>query len=284
MCMLCVIPPNVIPSEEKLIASALNNPHGFGFAILVPSENRIIVEHTMNPDESIKRFLELRSYYMESFAMWHARFATLGDKNTSNCHPFKVGDDELTYLGHNGHLPIIEPHGDTRSDTRIFAEDLLPRIGGVEALDNEQVYNLIEDFTTGSKVCVLTLNPNAKQQCYLIHEGKGNIDEAGVWWSNDSCSLDYYKSYAYDYRTVGTLGRANDLVFDENEVLDPHTMWQCPSCHAMLDLYDDEDTCMYCRTCLWCSSDSELCLCMKKPEHEPAPKKIFQGGGWYESW
>jgi glutamine amidotransferase len=150
--MLCVIPPNVIPSEDKLVASALNNPHGFGFAILVPSENRIIVERTMNPDESISRFMELRRQYMESFAMWHARYATLGDKNVSNCHPFKVGDDPLTYLGHNGHLPIVEPKGDKRSDTRIFAEDLLPRIGGVASLDNEQVYNLIEEFTSGSKV------------------------------------------------------------------------------------------------------------------------------------
>jgi hypothetical protein len=57
MCMLCVIPPNVIPSRDKLEASALNNPHGFGFAIIIPSENRIHSERTMNADTSINRFL-----------------------------------------------------------------------------------------------------------------------------------------------------------------------------------------------------------------------------------
>ncbi len=34
-------------------------------------------------------------------------------------------------------IPVIQ--GDDRSDTRIFAEDLLPAIGGVTALDNPQV-------------------------------------------------------------------------------------------------------------------------------------------------
>jgi glutamine amidotransferase len=111
-----------------------------------------------------------------------------------NCHPFKVGHDEQTYLAHNGILPIVEPQGDLRSDTRIFAEDLLPAIGGVSALDNDQVFNLIEDFTSGSKVCILTVDPLAKHQCYLIHENKGKVDESGVWWSNDSCYLPTYES------------------------------------------------------------------------------------------
>jgi hypothetical protein len=57
MCMLCVIPPHVVPSLDKLENSALNNPHGFGFAIAVPSEQRIIVERTMNADESINAVL-----------------------------------------------------------------------------------------------------------------------------------------------------------------------------------------------------------------------------------
>lgn len=165
MCMLCVIPPNVIPSREKLENSALNNPHGFGFAIVVPSENRIHSERTMNADTSINRFIEMRTKYPEGYAMWHARLATHGSTTVDNCHPFKVGHDERTYLAHNGILPIIEPQGDLRSDTRIFAEDLLPAIGGVSALDNDQVFNLMEDFTSGSKVAILTVDPRAEAQC-----------------------------------------------------------------------------------------------------------------------
>ena len=69
MCMLCVVPPNVIPSREKLENSALNNPHGFGFAIVIPSEKRIHVERTMNADTSIARFIKMRGIYPEGYAM-----------------------------------------------------------------------------------------------------------------------------------------------------------------------------------------------------------------------
>lgn len=272
MCMLCVIPPNVIPSRSKLENSALNNPHGFGFAIMIPSENRILVEHTMNADESINRFIELRGKYPESYAMWHARYATHGSTSLDNCHPFAVGGDTRTYLGHNGILPVIEPKGDKRSDTRIFAEDLLPHIGGVKSLDNPQVYNLVEEFTHGSKVCILTLDPQAKQSIYLIHESKGNIDDSGVWWSNDTCELSYYTPYSY----------GSYLSKDEE--------WTCTSCMGVIWAWDDEDIvrCPYCHTCLWCELDPMTCMCKNEPEHsksaDPVPtrskSRYLVGRGW----
>jgi hypothetical protein len=243
MCMLCVIPPNVIPSREKLENSALNNPHGFGFAIVVPSENRIHSERTMNADTSINRFLEMRAKYPEGYAMWHARLATHGSTTVDNCHPFKVGHDEQTYLAHNGILPIVEPQGDLRSDTRIFAEDLLPAIGGVSALDNDQVFNLMEDFTSGSKVCILTVDPSAKHQCYLIHENKGKVDASGVWWSNDSC---YLPTYTNSWRTVSptNLGLFEDEEFWA-ECRDPTAKDFCPTCGScwMCNIYKTDCLC-----------------------------------------
>lgn len=279
MCMLCVIPPNVIPSKDKLVNSALNNPDGFGFAIVIPSEDRIHVEHTMNPDTSIARFLEMRTLYPESYALWHARLTTHGTTTVDNCHPFLVGYDNRTVLAHNGILPIIQPNGDRRSDTRIFAEELLPAIGGVKALDNPQVLNLIEDFTTGSKVCVLTLDPEAKQTCYLIHEEKGKIDDDGVWWSNDSCDINYnrYSSWSWANKTTSM------LVEDEKDEMELYYgMVECPSCQAILDPYaidDGElDNCTYCQTCLWCESAKDSCLCYTAKSNVTPIKEY---GGWY---
>ena len=272
MCMLCVVPPNVIPSKDKLENSALNNPDGFGFAIVIPSENRIHVEHTMNPDTSIRRFLDMRIKYPESFAMWHARLATHGSTTVDNCHPFQVGYDNRTVLAHNGILPIVQPTGDLRSDTRIFAEDLLPRIGGVKALDNLQVYNLIEDFTSGSKVCILTLDPEAQQTCYLIHEEKGKIDANGVWWSNDSCELDYSRKWSWA-NTATSMLVGDDAYYG---------MVECSQCRGVIDPYmveDDEiNNCPYCRTCLWCDSAEFDCLC-----YQPKKSNVttINAGGWF---
>lgn len=284
MCMLCVVPPNVIPSREKLENSALNNPHGFGFAIVVPSEKRIHVERTMNADTSINRFMEMRGKYPEGYAMWHARFATHGTTTVDNCHPFKVGNDSHTYLAHNGILPIIEPQGDTRSDTRIFAEDLLPSIGGVASLDNIQISNLIEDFTTGSKVCVLTVHPDAKYQCYLFHKDKGWDDDSGVWWSNDSCYLP--KPYTYAPSTWDS--KYNNKVYQSARPLDfisEVKFYECSVCELSVaedDLWEmqlGDDYCPQCGSCYDCKVYMSDCMCYKGKQAD-AKWWSNQGGGW----
>jgi glutamine amidotransferase len=274
--MLCVIPPNVIPSRTKLENSALNNPHGFGFAIVIPSENRIHVERTMNADTSINRFLDMRGKYPEGYAMWHARYATHGSMTVDNCHPFQVGvGNSLTYLAHNGILPIIEPKGDDRSDTRIFAEDLLPAIGGVTALDNPQVSNLIEDFTGGSKVCILTVDPRAEYQCYLYHAEKGKKDESGVWWSNDSCYLD---TYSGAWRSVNPLDFGLSDSTSKTGGLDYAV---CSVCETYTDtnmLEWDESFCVTCGSCYECESYITTCMCYQGSE------KTWAGWGAEGGW
>jgi len=81
MCMLCVVPPNVLPDREKLTYSAINNPDGFGFAIVVSKERRILTYHTMDPDEAVNEFLKMRAEYPSDYALWHARLATHGTTN-----------------------------------------------------------------------------------------------------------------------------------------------------------------------------------------------------------
>ena len=272
MCMLCVVPPNVIPDREKLTYSAINNPDGFGFAIVVSKQKRIITYHTMNPDDAVNEFLRMRAQYPEDYALWHARLATHGTTNLDNCHPFQVSDN-MTVLAHNGILPIDIPVGDWRSDTRIFAEEVLAKIGGVSALDNPHTYNMIEEYTSGSKVCVLTVDPRAEYQMYLLHENKGTADESGVWWSNDSCSPSYgYYSKWYSkqelgsfYDTSGTEGWAGEET------------WPCVGCNIVLDeekLMVNNYVCEVCDTCQWCDMASVNCMCYKKSEHRqtvPAP-------------
>lgn len=265
MCMLCVITPGVTPSRDKLENSALNNPDGFGFAIAIPEENRIHVETTMNPDTSINRFLEMRAMYPDTYAMWHARLATHGLTNIDNCHPFRVGGDSLTVLAHNGILPVLMEKSDKRSDTRIFAEDVLPAMGGVHALDNEQMFNVMEEFCSGSKVCILTLDPKAKYSCYVINEKSGNFDSDGVWWSNDSCSLNYYTSAGFNYGNKWSSSQPLGSFFtDDTLVRNPNNYdeW-CIVCGLFIPANDYYDTgfCPACKTCVLCNMSKMDCLC-----------------------
>ena len=149
----------------------------------------------MNADESINRFLELRAKHMSGHALWHARIATSGLITIDNCHPFVMPDEEYPTLPMSVTMACLMCMSLSEMSVvthAYFVEDLLPAIGGVTALDNEQVFNMISEFTRGSKVCVLTVNPKAKYEMYLFHEKSGHYDEGGVWWSNNSCELSPY--------------------------------------------------------------------------------------------
>jgi hypothetical protein len=280
MCMLCVIPPNVIPAREKLENSALNNPHGFGYAIAIPKENRILTFRTMNPDECINKFIKDRAEYLDGYAIWHARYTTHGSSTIDNCHPFMVGTDTQSYLAHNGILNVLEEK-DERSDTRIFAEDLMPVIGGVESLDNPQVWNMLEDFTTGSKVAFLTVNPKAKHQLYLLHEEKGQVDSTGVWWSNNTCYLETWYS---KYGAIGYARHAVSSLSKEEEEED--SFLECSVCDSVVDywqaLKNGEDSyCLVCGTCYMCSTYKAVCLCYQK-DSSVYSKSVYDNrtGGW----
>lgn len=277
MCMLCVIPPHVIPSRDKLENSALNNPHGFGFAIAVPSEQRIIVERSMSADESINNFLAVRAQHMEGYAIWHARYATHGSKVIENCHPFPVGGDQRTYLAHNGILNCEAPKNDDRSDTRIFADEILPGIGGVTALDNDYVWDMLEEYTSGSKVAVLTVDPNAEHPLYLLNQQLGWEDTDGVWWSNKTCFLEswatayrskdkvlgYYDGY-YDwgYDTKGKEYAKPSVVTDLDAAAEE--IYECKSCMYVFDAEElaySYNTCYQCGFCFECDSNYVDCDC-----------------------
>lgn len=272
MCLLVVCNPNSTPSKDKLTTASCSNPHGFGFAIETP--NGIITERSMSAKKSIKRFLELREQYPDGYAMWHARYATHGVKNEANCHPFKVGGTEYdTYLAHNGVLDILIPDKDKRSDTRIMAEELLPRLGGVSALDDEYVYDMVSSWASGSKVAVMTNDPSAKYRLYIINESSGHWDSEGVWWSNKSYEpvASVAKTYYYDY----TKPTVYDIVAVEG---DPY---QCVNCEAIIDLEDNDLWCTMCESCLDCQASLDSCLCWS-PDTKDLIK--YNYGYGYNKW
>lgn len=261
MCLLIVCEPDSIPNKADLHAGACSNPHGFGFAI--HAGDRIISERSMSAKKSIARFLELRKQYPSGYAMWHARYATHGVKNEQNCHPFMVGGDERTYLAHNGVLDISIGKSDKRSDTRVFAEDTLPRIGGVSALDDDNVWIMAETWAKGSKIAILTCDPAAKHPMYLLNESAGSWDNEGIWWSNQS-----HKRTTYlEPKPISSYTRKPSMYDDMKEELWDYAvdvdvdLEICPYCESATDLTDNPYYCNMCKSCFDCSIFIDDCLC-----------------------
>jgi hypothetical protein len=277
MCLLVVCNPNSTPSKDDLKMGACKNPHGFGFAI--DTGEGIISERSMSAKKSIRRFLELREQYPNGYAMWHARYATHGVKNELNCHPFKVVGEHDTYLAHNGVLDIHIPKDDKRSDTRIMAEELLPRLGGVSALDDDYVYDMISSWANGNKIAVMTNDPSAQYKIYIVNENLGSWDDNGIWWSNTSykatISTPRTTTYNYTYgeASVYDIVNTNDVgVLDDDK-------FECPNCNALVDFWESDLYCSMCECCYDCSATFLDCLC-----YNPKAKDMIRneyGSKWY---
>lgn len=276
MCILVVCEPNSTPTKTDLHNGACSNPHGYGFAII--AGDTIISERSMSAKKSIARFLELRKQYPNGYAMWHARYATHGVKNEANCHPFQVGGSDLTYLAHNGILDVTIDKADKRSDTRVFAEDTLPLMGGVSVLDDDTVWTMVSKWASGSKICILTLDPSAKHQIYLVNEDLGSWDNNGIWWSNQSHKRTTYTAPAKVWQAPSrSMDHAERLAYDYalqhyyqdegQEVLDI-----CPACESLVDMYENPYYCTMCETCYDCDTHIIDCLCYTPDKNWTSPK------------
>jgi len=103
-------------------------------------------------------------------------------------------------MGHNGILPVEIEKGDTRSDTRVFAETVMPAIGGIAALDDAEYAAKLAKWATGSKLVFMTNNPDTEHEWYIVNEQDGHWDK-DMWWSNRS-----YVPYARTYEKLSSYG------------------------------------------------------------------------------
>lgn len=182
MCLLTLIPDYVTPDMERFRIAAKSNPDGFGFAISTGKKLHIV--RSMDFEEVANKFVDARKT-MQGPAIFHFRWTTHGTNTVDNCHPFLIGGDNKTVLGHNGILPVKMEKNELRSDTRVFAEDIMPAIGGITSLDDNDYFKQMADWAKGSKVAFLTVNDDAKYDWYILNEKDGHWD-SDVWWSNSS--------------------------------------------------------------------------------------------------
>lgn len=297
MCILSYLPANVRGDEMDLLNGAIANPHGHGWAIT--NGDHILMGKGMKAENVIDEFADMRKRYPAGHALFHSRWATHGNVDTDNCHPFYVGGTNgtartstgLTVVGHNGILPCIPHHDDKRSDTRLFADEILST--KYRRLDKKRAFEALTGYIgRANKLVILTVDPRYRQNAYVVNERAGHWDSGtGVWHSNydyvgyakyAGCS--YAKGYTSPYATIGAPSRVTETVDSIESALEIARARREAEADE-ISLYDFGDTCAICRygeigkggfcadcgVCEDCYEPSKTCQCWVRYARELVP-------------
>jgi hypothetical protein len=140
-------------------------------------------------------------------------------------------------------------------------------MGGITALDDNNLYGMIQKWSAGNKIAVFTLDPNAQYDCYIINEDLGHWDNEGNWWSNDGYKANAYSKYFNYYGDGSDIGNAEDD-YDNG----------CWSCGATVMEDGNPYHCHACATCFDCGLvRDEGCMCWS-PEYDAYRHKQTIGG------
>lgn len=190
MCLAICAPVGVQLSRERLSNGWDSNSDGGGYAF-IDQYGGIMVRRFMSWVDFIEGYQADHAANTKSPFIVHQRFATHGTKDLNNVHPFWLDDE--TVVMHNGVLDVNLTDVE-RSDTKTFVEDYLARLPK-RWFDDPNMVDMVEDFTRGSKLIILTVDPLAKQEVYIINENAGHWDK-GAWWSNYSYRETKYHSWS----------------------------------------------------------------------------------------
>lgn len=281
MCLL-MVSMGQVPDYKHISNANNNNPDGFGFAI--HTGDGIITSRGMNAQKTVDKFYDTLDKVGSDFvAIYHARITTHGDSVVENAHPFRVGGRSDLILAHNGMLPIHPRKGDNRSDTRIFAEDVMLNMG-IEMLDDKHSFARLEDWAAGSKIAILSTAPELRDQVYIVNEHLGTWDQ-NIWWSNTSYK-NSYTFYGSGYYGNSGLWSTDDLLSADRKALtsvtsDDQFYNGTELCYTCFNPLEEADyyagMCNQCHSCLDCYGNIDQCMC-----YTPTYVTKNQGNWWNE--
>jgi glutamine amidotransferase len=188
MCLIIVCPPGQQPTIDTLLDTIISNPHGSGWMMKI-GDNLEIVKAVDDIDHVLGTWLEAREANPDVYAVWHSRVATQGKHTDNNCHPFNIPGKKWG-MAHNGIMNLADPprpdqmkvefwKRDVRSDSRVLAEDYMPRWTWQEIFDAKEDW----EFWLGKRNKVVLLNPDPGEADPIIILN----ERSGVWYEDDNC-------------------------------------------------------------------------------------------------
>jgi hypothetical protein len=274
MCLLTYFPEGVQPDLEALIEGARSNRDGYGYAIVVPDEKRIIINKSMTLRPLLEQFQKDRKIYAEGPALFHCRLGTDGTHGKFNVHPFEINHDPRVIMAHNGVFGQARPAlTDPRSDTRIVAESFARKFKLRTERGRKRFGRWMGDY---NKVVILTVDPSYDRHGYIINEDRGIWDK-GIWYSNSSYQP-WVPTYSSNWMYYGAHAeRLDDGTWFQGErgvwhweaeetTVGGHSRhkdaWlDCANCEKLFCVNPTVYRCVLCHTCQMCYLAEAECIC-----------------------
>lgn len=162
------------------------NKDGAGFAYIDPELKKVVIKKGfMKFDPFATAYYEaVEKYGKDSPFLVHMRIKTAGAVSENNTHPFEVAGGAMI---HNGSLfypdkDYIGPDDDTRSDTRVFAEELK----NILTFENVKRAEAAIRSAIGYHNKLVFLYDDGRY--HIVNEQAGNWVD-GIWYSNGSCRV-----------------------------------------------------------------------------------------------
>jgi len=272
MCLLTFIPEGTMPDENALWHGAMLNDDGHGYAVVDLAGQRIVTGRGSDPSEMIAEFSIVRERYLDGPALFHSRFATDGLVNLLNTHPFPIGGDPRTVLAHNGIMPLRPGRDDPRSDTRLVAEQWIPKAYG--SLRRRRARLAFEHWLTrNNKVVILTVDRRYRahgpgdhsDNAFILNESSGMWDN-GIWYSNAG-----YAPWVPSKPSMSGM-----VIMGAHR--EPGKEDFCWKCGLVVD-FRVQDECPVCGVCFDCGETKDCCLCYS-PGKARSSVTVTSDSGW----
>lgn len=173
------------------------NSHGWGISYMENTELQIV--KSMEMDNAVVKIRELEKKNIEF--LFHARFATHGDKNIANCHPYEINDGVLF---HNGKIDIHQ-RSVSLSDTYYFSLKVNKFLRKNKSF--EYIVKLFSKALGPSRLAFMT--------------NSGTVLKFGTWHEEDTCfysKLNWKWSaksyYGYGVYNDVNYGKSDKYVFN----------------------------------------------------------------------
>lgn len=209
MCLIVVLPAGVELSREQVRDARTYNPDGVGIMWSDPATKQLAVRRTMQRRPG-RIWSFIASAPIETERVVHFRRTTRGATHVDNTHPFVLHG--RFGIMHNGTLPETLAAADVkvgRSDTAVFVEDVLAKLGTSE-LTNHTLWHLISHAVEGNRMIMLdgetgyTYFANAGEwhtgidgmllsNTYAIQSGKlWGVTRSSGWWQSSAYQTGLY--------------------------------------------------------------------------------------------